>query len=100
MRKMLAVADIWEGIGAALVAGKGPAAATFRQATIDSREVAAGDLFFALRGERHDGHDFVAQALASGAAGAVVDRPVEVPPDAALFQVSDSLQALQRLGRP
>lgn len=40
----------------------------------DSRHVKPGELFVALRGARFDGHDFVAQALADGAAGAVVDR--------------------------
>jgi UDP-N-acetylmuramoyl-tripeptide--D-alanyl-D-alanine ligase len=39
---------------------------------IDSRTVAAGELFFAVRGERFDGHDFVAAALANGAVAAVV----------------------------
>src|SRR3990170_377908 len=94
---MLAVSDVWEGTKDVLVAGRGPAGMTFSRAVIDSREARPGDLFFALRGERHDGHDFVASALAAGAAGAVVERPVEASPDAALFHVSDSLQALQRL---
>ncbi len=41
--------------------------------SIDSRTIRAGDLFVALRGERFDGHDYVADALAAGAGGAVVD---------------------------
>jgi UDP-N-acetylmuramoyl-tripeptide--D-alanyl-D-alanine ligase len=40
--------------------------------SIDSRSIAAGELFFAVRGERHDGHDFVEAALANGAVAAVV----------------------------
>jgi UDP-N-acetylmuramoyl-tripeptide--D-alanyl-D-alanine ligase len=40
--------------------------------SIDSRTIGAGDLFFAVRGERLDGHDFVEAALANGAVGAVV----------------------------
>ena len=40
--------------------------------TTDSRTAAAGELYVALRGERFDGHDFVADALASGCRGAVV----------------------------
>jgi len=94
---MLAVSDIQNGTAGVLVASSGPARATFRRAVIDSRQVRPGDLFFALRGERHDGHDFVLQALAAGAAGAVVERPIDVPEDVALFQVSDSLAALQHL---
>jgi UDP-N-acetylmuramoyl-tripeptide--D-alanyl-D-alanine ligase len=42
--------------------------------SIDSRTVAPGDLFFAVRGERFDGHDFVASALERGALAAVVSR--------------------------
>ena len=38
--------------------------------SIDSRTTCAGDLFFAVKGERLDGHDFVEQAFVSGAAGA------------------------------
>lgn len=48
--------------------------------TTDSREAAPGHLFFALKGERFDGHDFVASVAAAGAAGAVVSRWVELPP--------------------
>ncbi len=47
----------------------------------DSREIGAGDLYVALPGERVDGHDFVAQALQAGAAGALVMQPL---PDAVL----------------
>ncbi len=44
--------------------------------SVDSRTLRPGDLFFALKGPRYDGHDFVAQALARGAVGAVVERPI------------------------
>lgn len=91
------MADVWEATKGLLVAGSGPEDASFRGGAIDSRAVQPGDLFFALRGEHHDGHDFVAQAFAAGAAGAVCERPLAAPPDAALFHVSDSLQALGRL---
>ena len=40
--------------------------------SIDSRTIAAGELFFAVRGERFDGHDYVEAALANGAVAAVV----------------------------
>ncbi|MFZ0286459.1 MAG: Mur ligase domain-containing protein, partial [Terriglobales bacterium] len=42
--------------------------------SIDSRTLRPGDLFFAVKGERTDGHDFVAQALEKGAVAAVVRR--------------------------
>ena len=50
--------------------------ACYRGAAIDSRRVEGGELFFALPGERTDGHRFVASALAAGAAAAVVKAPV------------------------
>lgn len=45
----------------------------------DSREAKAGSVFLAIRGSRVDGHDFVPLALASGAAAAVVEKPVNGP---------------------
>jgi UDP-N-acetylmuramoyl-tripeptide--D-alanyl-D-alanine ligase len=63
--------------------------------TFDSREVGPGDLFIAMPGTVHDGHQFVAGAFAAGAAGAVVSRPVEGPH----VLVEDTFLALQALGR-
>lgn len=67
--------------------------------SIDTRTIAPGDLFVALRAER-DGHDFVAQALAKGAGAALVSRiPDGVASDAPLLIVPDVLAALEDLGR-
>ena len=70
--------------------------------SIDSRTVVAGDLFFAVRGDRLDGHDFVTAALERGAVAAVVSRErVATLPDAALGMplliTEDPLIALQAL---
>jgi UDP-N-acetylmuramoyl-tripeptide--D-alanyl-D-alanine ligase len=62
--------------------------------SVDSRTLRPGDLYFALRGPNHDGHAYVAEVLAKGAVGAVVDREVE---GAAVLKVEDSLTALQAL---
>ncbi|MBN9490492.1 MAG: UDP-N-acetylmuramoylalanyl-D-glutamyl-2,6-diaminopimelate--D-alanyl-D-alanine ligase [Alphaproteobacteria bacterium] len=66
--------------------------------TFDSRAVGKDDLFFALSGETADGHAFVDQALARGAAAAVVSRGL---PEAKgrLVRVKDTMQALVALGR-
>lgn len=66
--------------------------------TTDSRNVPQGALFFALRGDNFDGNRFAAQALADGAAFAVVDDP-SVCSDSRFLLVEDTLAALQALGR-
>ena len=63
--------------------------------TFDSREVQSGDLFVAMPGTVHDGRKFVEGAFASGAAGAIVSRPVSGPH----VLVEDTFAALQALGR-
>lgn len=61
----------------------------------DSRTITKGQFYVALRGEQHDGHDYLRQVAGAGATGALVDRPLE---DSTLPQivVDDTLAALQR----
>jgi UDP-N-acetylmuramoyl-tripeptide--D-alanyl-D-alanine ligase len=68
--------------------------------SIDSRTLKPGDLFFAVRGERLDGHDYVEAALSRGAVAAVVarDQLGRLPSKQQLMAVADPLLALQRLG--
>lgn len=61
----------------------------------DSREIAEGGLFFAMRGEAMDGHRFLPKAFDLGAAAAVVERPVDQPH----VLVEDSFAALQALAK-
>jgi len=66
----------------------------------DTRTLAAGDLYFALRGESFDGNAFAREAAARGAAGAVLDDPAaarEVPSDFPVILVEDGAAALHRL---
>jgi UDP-N-acetylmuramoyl-tripeptide--D-alanyl-D-alanine ligase len=63
--------------------------------TFDSREVGPGDLFVAMPGTVHDGHDFVASAFEKGAAGALVSRSIDGPH----ILVGDVAAALQALGK-
>ena len=67
--------------------------------SIDSRTIQAGELFFAVKGERLDGHDFVQQALERGAISAVVrkDQLARFPVKTCLLAVDDTLHALQTL---
>lgn len=63
---------IAESAGGDLIAGPGLDAA--EGASIDSRTIRAGQVFFAIRGSRHDGHDHLAEAVGKGAVGLVVER--------------------------
>src|SRR6202051_1624186 len=69
--------------------------------SIDSRTVRHGELFFAVKGERLDGHDYVNAALEKGAAAAVVqkDQVHRYPNKARLLAVEDTLVALQTLAK-
>ena len=86
------LAQVQQATGATL----DDAAATLRATgwSIDSRTVTKGDLFFALRGERLDGHAFVSDVIARGVVAAVVS---ELVPGGPLLHVADTLQALQQL---
>lgn len=68
--------------------------------SIDSRATGPGDLFVALKGETHDAHDFVVDALKRGAAAAMIQRtPLGLAPGAPVLMVKDTLEALGELGR-
>lgn len=72
----------------------------FTRVWTDTRTIGEGDLFVALVGERFDAHEFLRQAVASGAAGVVVSR-IDVVRDLGVpvFEVEDTLIALGALGR-
>ena len=68
--------------------------AVFTKMFTDSREVQPGGLFVALRGEQHDGHVFIPQAVERGATGVLCERPPQGTDGAAVVQVDDTRQAL------
>ncbi len=81
---------------------QGDPACTITRVCTDSRALAPGDLFLALRGENFDGHAFVAQAASLGAAGAIVDTGFEVeglPESFTVIGVADTLAALQAIAK-
>ena len=94
-------------MGGALEGPPGMLTGVLTGVSIDSRTLAPGDLFFAIRGPRHDGHAFVADAFRRGARGAVVesdyrDRPAALPETTTgrfLIRVSDPTEALGALAR-
>jgi UDP-N-acetylmuramoyl-tripeptide--D-alanyl-D-alanine ligase len=90
---------LWTGTDVATAtAGRLGAPFSATGVSIDSRSVARGDLFVALKGPSFDGHDYVASALAAGAAGALVSSiPADVPAEAPLVLVADTFVALQDL---
>ena len=93
-------AILWTAEEAAGATG-GTATAPFAASgvAIDSRTLAPGDLFVAIRGPRHDGHAFVADAFARGAAAAVIaDDAASLPAGGPQLRVADTLAALQGLG--
>src|SRR5271167_5130093 len=97
MTALWSQAELSAALGAAASA---PLSASVTGVSIDSRTLEPGDLFFAIRGDAHDGHDHVARAFEAGAAAAVVSRE-RAPQLAALgaaFAVEDTLDAMERLG--
>lgn len=76
-----------------------PRSVFFTSVSTDTRQIGPGALFVALRGERFDGHAFLAEANAAGATGAVVERDTPEVPGLTLYRVADTLSGLGRLGR-
>lgn len=69
--------------------------------TIDSRAVGQGDIFVAIKGDKHDGHDFVANALKAGAGLGLVSRvtPEMLAAGPVLEVAEDPLRGLENMGR-
>src|SRR5690606_36669318 len=63
------------GLTGGTLSGGDPGTTVTGDVTLDSRTVAAGDLFVAVAGERVDGHDFLRAAAAAGAVAALCGRP-------------------------
>jgi UDP-N-acetylmuramoyl-tripeptide--D-alanyl-D-alanine ligase len=69
--------------------------------TTDTRTLAPGDVFLALRGDNFDGHNFIETAIEKGAIAVIVDRFISVNslPQIPQFQVKNTLEAYQKLAR-
>ena len=95
----LQAADVATAAGGRLVSGAG--STPIGRVSIDSRTLMAGDFFIAIRGERFDGHAFVAEAIARGAAGVMVEEAVGAGAagSAVVIEVGDTTRALQDVAR-
>lgn len=97
--KPLSLSTLAELAGAKMVRGNGERVAF--GVGIDSRTIKPGELFVAIRGPRHDGHDHIPSAAEKGAIGALVARQDvgKVPAGFSVLVVPDTLVALQRMAR-
>jgi UDP-N-acetylmuramoyl-tripeptide--D-alanyl-D-alanine ligase len=88
-------------VDAAGGSARGVGGAEITGISIDSRSLEPGDAFVAIKGDRLDGHDYVAAALAAGASLALVaeDRLSELPEDGRYVVVADPLEALRGLAQ-
>lgn len=94
---VLTTEEIIEATGGKLLSGDLKSPEHFGGVSIDSRTILDGEIFFTLRGQRFDGHDFLKEALLKGD-GAVVDiEPQEVSEGKVIIYVEDTLRALQDL---
>ena len=95
----LKLSKVAEFVSAAIVAANFPGDEVAQGYSIDSRTVGLGQVFFAVKGERLDGHDYVDSALKSGAVAAVVrtDQLDRYSDKTRLLPVDDTLVALQTL---
>jgi len=98
---LLTAAQAASAMAGHLIAGPGSAAT--KGFSIDTRTLIAGEVYFAIIGERLDGHRFVREALQAGASGLVVSDPSSVPPSldpaVVVVRVDDTTRALQRLAK-
>jgi UDP-N-acetylmuramoyl-tripeptide--D-alanyl-D-alanine ligase len=98
LRAALTLADVLAGTGGSL-AHPAPGATPFTSVSIDSRTLEPGALFVAVLGPRFDGHDFLPEAAAKGAAAALVHRDAPAPPGLPLVRVPDTTRGLRDLAR-
>jgi UDP-N-acetylmuramoyl-tripeptide--D-alanyl-D-alanine ligase len=97
----LSAADVAAVTGGRI--SRGDPALAIGRISIDSRAIAPGDFFVAIRGDRFDGHEFVSEALQRGASGALVHRTPAATPVASgaagtvVIQVEDTTRALQEI---
>jgi UDP-N-acetylmuramoyl-tripeptide--D-alanyl-D-alanine ligase len=93
----LTIREVLEATGGSLMGMMESPEQVVTGVSTDSRTLRKGDLFVALRGETHDGHDHIEEVFQKGAVGAIIDKPLSGGRN--LIQVHDTLKALGDLAR-
>jgi UDP-N-acetylmuramoyl-tripeptide--D-alanyl-D-alanine ligase len=95
---MIRAVEVESSLRPVLLEKEGEPPRSFLRVVTDSKQVRPGDLFVALKGERHDGHEFLNDALSLGARGLIVQRLRATRPEGVVaYVVRDTLQALQMM---
>jgi UDP-N-acetylmuramoyl-tripeptide--D-alanyl-D-alanine ligase len=92
------LAELHAATGGRVIASN-PAEVAFDRVTTDSRTAQPGDLFWALKGEQHDGHAFVANAIGRGAVACVVEENKAIAGQVPVLVLPDVLKGLQDFAR-
>ncbi|MFW5991794.1 MAG: UDP-N-acetylmuramoyl-tripeptide--D-alanyl-D-alanine ligase [Halanaerobiaceae bacterium] len=93
--KPLTIKTIIEAVSGKLIQGSRDI--LIKSVSTDTRTLKSGELFIALRGEKHDAHNFVSEAVRSGAAALIVDKNITVDERIPIIRVDDTTKALQDL---
>lgn len=93
--KPLKICEIQKAVNGNII--RGDAQLKIDNVSTDSRNVKKGDLFIPLKGNKHDAHKFISEAVANGARGIIVDRTPDQDYDLAIIKVKDTNTALQEL---
>ncbi len=95
---LMSIDEFARAVGAQRVVGAGDPRAGFSSVSTDTRTIALGALFVALRGDRFDGHDYAQAAVERGAAALLVERELSI--DVPQVVVADARRALGRRRAP
>src|SRR5689334_1632869 len=96
---MLTLREVLNATSGELRGGQLAGEFRFSRVVTDSRSVTPGALFVALKGERQDGHDFVARTLTDGAAAALVEHAPRDATESPLIIVKSTVEALADMAR-
>ena len=94
---MFTYSDIQKAVNGSILQEGNPG--KVRRISTDSRKAKRGDLFFAIKGDRFDGHQFIPQVIQSGVQVVIVEKKITCPCDVTVIQVKSSVRAMGLLAR-